>query len=369
MTPAIFVSNTNYLFTSGGGVQWCTRDYLETIAAAGLQAIVSAYDNDQRFLSRFRRKLRPRPFTDLINPTTVSKIVAEQKASAARWIFLNNSEPLALAAAIKIAVGQEARVIYLSHGVESTDQLNDLRLDVGSIPPNRRQPAWIGRLFLAELEQRRQLDGVVCVSEEDVLFERWLGSENLCFLPRSVRQEFLDLRPVLGRVGTVGTLSHIPNLDGIRRLAVELDRQTTVRLRLVGGPPTAGEKLAREFRSIEYVGQLDDAALKKEAATWCAFVNPIFCQARGISTKVATALGWGLPVLTTAQGSRGYRWNDAVLPRSQSPKELAELSIHVASDGDQKNWRARATQLSQLAPDLREAGRALKDFLSRLAGE
>lgn len=348
-------------------MQWCTRDYLDTVTAAGLQAEILAYDNDRRPAVRLRRKIQPRPFADMISPQLTSEIVAAQKANDARWIFLNNSEPLVLASAVKKRMGDQARLVYLSHGVESTDQLNEMRLGSECVPPHRRQPAWIGRLFLAELEQRRHLDGVVCVSEEDVLFERWLGSEKVCFLPRSIRAEPLDWQPEPGRVGTVGTLSHLPNLDGIRRLAAELDRHPSVRLRVVGGPRDAGEKLARQFESIEYMGPLDEDALKAEAATWRAFVNPIFCQARGVSTKVATALGWGLPVLTTPQGARGYRWDDFALPRIQTPKELAHLVFTVALEGDRKIWQAKALQIAGLAPSLTGSGDVLRDFLEQLA--
>jgi len=360
---AIFVSNRNYLASNGGGVQWCTQDYLNTIAAAGLRNDVLAYNNDQRLSVRLRRKFTPRPFAGLVNLHVAAEIEAARNASDANWIFLNNSEPLVLAAAIKRAAACQARIIYLSHGVESTDQINDLRLGSETVPSHRRQPAWIGRLFLAELEQRRHLDGVVCVSEEDVTFERWLGSENICFLPRSVRPDPLDWKPVAGRVGTVGTLTHIPNLDGVRRFAAELDRHPSVRLRVVGGPNDAGEKLAHEFRCIDYMGPLDEGALKSEAATWCAFVNPIFCQARGVSTKVATALGWGLPVFTTPQGARGYRWDDSALPRVQTAKELAQLASRVVSDGDHGGWQMKSMQISRLAPTMAESGKALREFL------
>ncbi len=306
MEKGILVSNQNYLLPGGGGVQWCTRDYLEAIAASGIQADTIAYKNDQSLVARIRRKVVPRPFQNLVPANVAVEIEAMRRRGGASLVFLNNSEPLPLAAAIKLGSRGAARIIYLSHGVESTDQLNELRIDAQSVPGHRRRPQWIGRLFLTELEQRRHLDGVVCMSEEDTLFERWLGSERVCFLPRMVRMSPFDWQPRTGRVGTVATLNHLPNLDGIRRLAAEIDALAGVRLRVVGQPAAVGEKLAGEFRCVDYLGGLDDAAFKAEAATWCAFVNPIFCQARGASTKVATVLGWGLPVVTSVQGARGY---------------------------------------------------------------
>jgi hypothetical protein len=365
MKRSLFVSNQKALGSFPGGVQWCTKDYLATLQAAGWQVDLLPYDTDQRLAARLRRRLCPRPFADRISPGLISEIGSVIQTSGAECVFLNNSEPLAEAAAIKKQIGDRVRLVFLSHGVESTDLLNDLRLGNESVPFRQRQPLWIGRLFLSELEHRRHLDGVVCMSEEDVLFERWLGSKNVCFLPRMVQPQPLDWRPVPHRVGTVGTLRHIPNLDGIRRFAAELERHPPVRLRVVGGPASAGKKLAEEFNSVEYMGSLDDAALKVEAATWCAFVNPIFCQARGASTKVATALGWGLPVLTTPQGARGYRWDDDVLPRMQTARELAQLAVTVASGNEQAAWKLRAHAISQLAPDIDESGKILRDFAGR----
>jgi hypothetical protein len=363
MKKAVFVSNRISLGSARGGVQWCTNDYLATLAAAGWQTEVLPYDTDQRLSARLRRKFCPRPFADRINPGLITEIGTAVQRTGADCVFLNNSEPLIAAGAIKKQIGDRVRLIFLSHGVESTDFLNDLHLGNESIPAFQRKPWWVGQLFLSELEQRRHLDGVVCMSEEDVLFERWLGSKSTCFLPRMVQPQPLEWHPVPNRVGTVGTLGHIPNLDGIRRFAAELGQHSQMRLRVVGGPASAGHKLAEEFGSVEYVGAVDDATLKLEAATWGAFVNPIFCQARGASTKVATALGWGLPVLTTPQGARGYRWDDAALPRKQTPRELAQLAATVASGNDSATWQARARQISQLAPDLVESSKILSDFV------
>jgi len=92
MTTCVFVSNQNSLSTAGGGVQWCTRDYLDTIAAAGIEVQTVAYDTDQRPGSRLRRKFAPRPFENLVPAGVVSEIEAARKASASKWIFLNNSE-------------------------------------------------------------------------------------------------------------------------------------------------------------------------------------------------------------------------------------------------------------------------------------
>ncbi len=361
----IFVASRNSLSSSeNGGVQWCTRDYLATLATAGFKIETVAYENDRSWSSRFARKLRPRPYRYQVSPKVLKEIETVRKSSGAKWIFLNNSEPLELTAKIRELFGRDVKVIYLSHGTECTDQINDIRLGGNLIPPHRRKPAWVGRLLFAEIEQRQHLDGVVCASEEDVLFERWLGVEHVCCLLRSIQPDPLVWKPVRGRIGTVGTLSHVPNVDGIRRLAAALEAHPGFRLRLVGRPITMGQRLAGKFKAIEYLGALSDDQLKEEAATWCAFLNPIFCQARGISTKLATALGWGLPVLTTVQGARGYRWEDSILPRAETAEALAAMAVEIAVSNDLKSWQTKSAEISKLAPNLSESGATLYRFLS-----
>ena len=89
----------------------------------------------------------------------------------------------------------------------------------------------------------------------------------------------------------------------------------------------AAEMVGR-YPFVDYLGSMvAPGAIEAEAATWSAFVHPIFCYAMGCSTKVATGLNWGLPVLTTAAGLRGYTWRHGDLPVSRSPADLARAAI------------------------------------------
>jgi hypothetical protein len=49
----------------------------------------------------------------------------------------------------------------------------------------------------------------------------------------------------------------------------------------------------------------------------------------GCSTKIATGLGWGLPLLTTAAGLRGYTWNEGNVPIYSTPGDLANAAVAV----------------------------------------
>jgi hypothetical protein len=363
-TSAIFLSPSHYLSLTGGGVQWCTQDYLETVKHAGFVSEVCTYSTDRSIRARLLRRLYPQPFRNEHSSQTIAQVIAHCQRVQARYLFLNNISALSIAPFVRHSL-PETKMVFLSHGVESTDHLNSLRLCPETLPSWKRGPKWIGRMLLEETRQRDNIDGVVCISEEDMVFEKWLGAQRTCFIPRSITLKPLKWRPQENRVGTVSTLDHPPNLDGIRKLAASLRNYPQVRFRIVGGPPAIGRQLQSSFEAIEYVGALTDENLQAEASTWCGFVNPIFCQARGASTKVATALGWGLPLLTTPTGTRGYVWSDHLMPRVETPDALAQIVSETIANPPAR-LAANARRLAEMAPSLEEAGKRLRSFVESM---
>jgi hypothetical protein len=362
--PSVFVTSESSLLEGGGGVQWCTREYISTLHAVFRQVSCLGFAVDRRPVARFLRLALASPFRHVHHPQTVGEIIRKADALNTTWILLNNMDAAVLAPRLK-AARKDFKLIYLSHGTELVDEVNNLRIFGDEASSLRRSSRWYGRLVELELSVRRSLDAVVCISEDDQVFERWLGAKQTEFIPRQVPVREIKLRPVIGRVGTVSTLDHGPNIDGLRQLATHLDTKPGVELRLVGGPDHVGRTLAARHRSIRFLGRLSEPELTKEAESWAAFVNPIFCQARGASTKVATALGWGLAVLTTPQGARGYRWDTEALPLSDSPMSLAARCVEFASlsaDG-----RMRADVVTRLAPTVGEAADMIRQLLSRLS--
>jgi len=355
------VTGNNACFSGSGGVQWCTSEYLRTLGEVFEVSIVG-YDSPRGLMDRISRKLARRPFSLGMPKNAMEKIMSWAGGEDHNWVFLNNTCALEFVRVVPREKRTNIKTIFLSHGAQITDEVNERVISDHAI-----SAAKLKRTLVAEITLRRALDGVICISEEDAIFERWLGSTNVCFIPRMIARAPLPLQPRRGLIGTVSTLSHGPNVQGIRFLAEALDRAgSDVRLRLVGGPDAAGENLAREYASVDYCGRLNDAELEREAATWCAFANPIFCQARGASTKIATALGWGLPVLTTRQGVRGYRWDVDALPLASSATELAAVCRQVALSGDRGDWRKRAETIIDLAPSLAQTAKQLADFLKQI---
>jgi glycosyltransferase involved in cell wall biosynthesis len=270
-------------------------------------------------------------------------------------VFLNlvNLAPLALA--LKPRLPAHTRVVLLSHGLESVDFLHTIPLDSHS----RRLESTLGRFLLAERRHRVAIDHVFTLSSWEAEIERWLGARGVTALPRTVaRRAPLDWRPDACRLGFVGTLDHPPTESGLEQFLAAFERfaPSTLQVRVVGGPEASGRSLAGRFRSVRYLGPLDDRALESEASTWSAFVHPLFCFARGCSTKLAIALAWCIPVVTTPAGARGYIWREGVLPMADSPESLARLACEMTDRSAAFRARDGIAAVARSCPTIEEVG-------------
>ena len=344
-----FLTN-DCLLAGAGGVQICTQEFLALFQAIDSRLALVTYSTDQGLPARMRRRLWPSPYQRLIARGELRCCLKSIRKAGSTVLLLNNSDALALAPLLRRAL-PAYRLVYLSHGPVVTDEVNIQRLPLpggGRRRLFRFTPGWV---LDQDLWLRRHIDATVSISASDDTMEAWLGSPAHLWIPRPIAARLLNLRPIPGRIGCVSTLNHAPNHDGLVRLARALDARGSVTLRLVGGPESLGHRLARCHPSIDYLGPLSDEALAEEIVTWRAFVNPIFCQARGCSMKVKTALEQGLPVLTTPVGARGYNWDPLALPLSVSPDALAEQIWQVAlHDKPYLEALAGAARIAALAP-------------------
>ncbi|MCX6934327.1 MAG: hypothetical protein NTZ29_16855, partial [Verrucomicrobia bacterium] len=287
---------------------------------------------------------------------------------SARWIFLNQVEPGLLAPDLAGQLkGSGVRIALLSHGADSSDYLHEARIrshQPGGHAIDRRDACWLGQQLFAELAMHRAVDVTFVLCETDREHAHWLGAREVIVLPRTLEKAPLNWQPVAGRIGTVSTLVHAPNVEGIVELAAALDGFPGIRLRLVGGPVHAGEQLASRFPAIEYLGPIDDHALTNEASTWCAFVNPIFCQPRGCSTKLAVPLSWGLPIATTRAGARGYIWDENQVPFYDDPRALAAESARLANPDAARAMTPAIAALAQGSPRLSDLAASFRAALA-----
>ena len=334
----LFVSYRGFLAEGrGGGVQVCTREYVDVIRAAGFDLALVPFESDRRLSTRLLRRWTSSPYFRPAPPSLLQELERRAVEDAPDVVFLNQVALASLAPRIR-QVMPHARIVVLSHGLESTDLLHLIRLRPrlplsGRLRPTPRLA--LGTVLLEESRNRQDVDLVCTLSPFDAELEGWMGARSVRFLPRTCRPDPLAWAPTGDRVGYLGTLDHGPNLEGLVDAldALEGAAPTSLRVRVVGGPPRLGRWLSSRYARVDYLGELDDEATRAEAATWSAFLHPIFCHARGCSTKLATAIAWQLPVVTTTQGHRGYVWSDGSLAVRDDPAGFAAATLDLVRGG------------------------------------
>lgn len=366
-SEALLVGHQNALRTEGGGVQVCTREYMAALEAAGFRLRPVPFESRTSLGTRVLRRLIPR----------TSNAPAPAGLFRAIQSGLHNGDVGTVFFALNLfsEISRELRRLFpnvrqvlLSHGVESLDSMlaEKLARQAGTAGRFRGAAEWtLGRQLLEEAEQRRWIDAVLTLSPLEVEVEKWLGASRVLWVPRLILDPPLQSMPVDRRVGCVSTLNHPPNRDGLVRLYDALERvvREGFRFRLVGQPEREGVALAARYSFVDYLGPLTDAELRGEASTWCCFVHPLFVYAKGCSTKLATGLGWGLPIATTEFGARGYAYVQGVLPLASNPEELAGLVVERSAAQDFDRLARRTAAARAAAPSLTVVGEMVREFL------
>jgi glycosyltransferase involved in cell wall biosynthesis len=290
------------------------------------------------------------------------------RVNDARFVLLNGVELAPLARLLREKLGDKYRIVLLSYGLESADYLHTLRSADRTVPfakTTRAELLRLGRQLVTECMQRQDIDHVLCLAPFEAEIERWLGAKNVDWLPRTIPGRSLDWQPNPMRLGFVGTVDHPPNREGLELFleALEPLAPPGIRLRVVGGPPTAAEAFVRRFSRVDYLGPLSDEELEDEARTWSCFVHPLFCYARGCSTKLATALGWRIPVVTTPAGCRGYVWREGRLPLADTPRDLAALALSLLDERAARGAAREVAAAAESSPTLAEVADRIRGIL------
>jgi glycosyltransferase involved in cell wall biosynthesis len=328
---ALFLSNEIYFDASKkeGGVRICTEEFLALISKLyHVKVFKVAYHISICY--RLQVKFGFNVYSDY-QPKQYARLLAETiRKENVKVVFLNLSNTAPFATVIKTAFGDKIKVVLCSHGNESGDFLHEATRFKKNVPTYRR---WLsgytlGNMLKKEVQFRQQyLDAVLTVSPVEEALERWLGAKQVLMVPRTVSPQFIPRNPQVGRVGFIGDLSHAPNFYGIDEVCKaisSLPQQSAVNVRLVGAPALIGEALARKYSFVTYLGYMGNEELEAEAGSWTYFLNPVFYYSRGVSTKLAKAFGWGIPVITTTIGCRGYHWETGDPLYAETPNAMAE---------------------------------------------
>ena len=355
----LFIVNNIYLDTSKneGGVRNCTLEYINLLSTQ-FEVILFPVSYSKSLLYRVRIKFGFNNYNDYSPQNYKSKLNEVIIKNHIKYVFLNLSNTMTFASVIKEEF-KEVSVVLCSHGNESGDFLHhSFRF--------KHEQNWFQRLknsflFAKMIEKEvdfrlRFLDLVLTVSEVEESIEKWLGAKRVFMVPRVLINQPIPWKPIYGRVGFFGDLSHKPNYEGIVSFcdAIVKSGCQDLKLRLLGNPIKIGNQLAHKYPFVEYCGFVPDDKINEEVATWSLFLNLVFYYSRGVSTKLAKGLSWGIPVLSTTYGNRGYNIPPDMLNSVETPSEMVVMAVKLISDRNELNQlRDKSLRVSSEFSDFR----------------
>lgn len=355
---SLFLSHESHLSPGGGGNQICSREYRDVLIAAGFDLEFVTHGTDQKLATRLQRKLFPERYPKLIPREFLLQVKDAYQKQRPDFVFCNFTNYLPLAAQLRAILPAHVKMVLLSHGLVSVDDVHRdriARLPFAKSHVKRLGPILIGKAIVTEMQNLPLFDHTFCLAEFEVPICRWLGARSVSWWPRTIPHECeLDWKPEGGRIGLVGTLDHPPNLEGVFLFCEALAKHggTVPRLRLVTRSKAVAKDLRQRYDFVDDLGSLEDPGkMEAEAATWSAYIHPIFCLAMGCSTKLATGIAWGLPIISTEAGIRGYSWAEGNLLLAADADEMARLSIKIqdrktAEATKKETMKVRSTTLS-----------------------
>jgi hypothetical protein len=326
------------------------------------------YGLDGRVSTRIFKKLWPSSYFRPTERGLIERVRVAVDLNNAEFVFLNQVQLAVIAAPLRRVVPSHCKIVALSHGLESTDLLHGLRfkndLPLG-LPKYFMGAQLLGDTLLRESSYRSSLNSILCISPSDVEFERWMGTRSVGWIPRVVTPNPLIWTPKGDRIGFVGTLHHVPTIEGLILFLRDVSgiAPAAIRVRVVGGPDRVGRLLMRDFPIVDYLGPLPDDDLRREATTWNCFINPIFCLPRGCTTKLATAISWEIPIVTTSCGHRGYIWRRGALSVADDPRVFSELALKMMDAEAAQCARSQVSEIAHSSPTTAAVGKMIASLL------
>lgn len=358
-----------------GGVQMCSMEFLELIKNTVDELHYFKVDNSSALLFRLMHKAN----FDLYQSYDIKKykqtLISTITKQNISHVFINKAELIKFSKLIKDAnLPDPPKIIIMSHGNESGDLLGDLS---GKITKFSGILKYLGVLklgivlYLESWYRKRYVDLVCTISDEESAIEKWLGMNMTFFIPRLIQQSDDVIRtPKSGVFGYVGTLSHTPNFVALNVLFSEIAKGNTFpEVRLVGQPAEIGENFAKQYVFVKYLGALKDTDLVEEVKNWSFFINPIFNYSRGASMKLAKAIEWQVPIITTIAGRRGYLFDSGKLIETEdNPFAMAKAIIKQLNitDADYDVFQKNIEEIKLGSLTAKELGENLRSYLEKL---
>jgi len=367
---ALFISNINFLndSTKEGGVRVCTQEYLSLIKNV-FNVVLFPVEYEMSLIYRIRVKLGLNIYHDYKPEIYALDLINSIKSHNIKVVFLNLGNTSTFSKIVKDAFGDSIQIVLCSHGNESGDFLHDITRFSIVMPWYKKllSSFAMGNMLKKEvLFRHNYIDGVLTVSNVEVALEKWLGAKKVMMVFRTITPDPIEWNPKSGCVGFIGDLSHSPNRHGITEVceAIKKLESDNIDLRIVGSPQEIGNMLADKYSFVTYVGYLDQTKLLSEVSNWSFFLNPVFYYSRGVSTKFAKALSWGLPIITTTIGYRGYDWKEGNPIIANNPADMAKVINDGALNMDMVYQASNEIKkMVATSPTLDRIGIELKSFI------
>ena len=316
ISKTLFITNPKDLSANiPGGVQLCSQEFLDVIRTISEEVIVYKVDVSKSICLRLKRKIKVDSY-NLYDFEKHKKNLAEIiNKNKIRVVFINKAELIKVSKIIK-AIDNNLKVVILSHGNETGDYLHELthpQKKQGKINLVIKKIRLGLNLFTESYHRHRYVDLVCAMSKEEEAIEKWLGAKNTFFFPRVIKPSPIKWKPQVGKIGFVGTLNHTPNYIALEEICKQLQPGSKLNFNIVGSGEFEGKALANKYPFVKYLGKLNDQELSDEAATWMYFINPIFWHSKGASMKLAQAINWQIPIISTVAGARGYQFKTEIL--------------------------------------------------------
>lgn len=330
---AIFLTNSvDFESPIPGGVQICSKEFYDIIKIR-FELIFFNIHITRKITYRLIRKLGI-DFYHLYDVNEYkNRLIAVLKDNEVKCVFINKAEAIKFAPLIK-SIRNDIKVIVLSHGNESGDFLGDISRGFYKFSTLKLliKKIRLGlNIYVESYYRIRYVDVVLTMSETEKHIEYWLGSKEVILIPRVYYPEFLNFKFKEKKFGYVGTLDHTPNISALISLFEEIEKANITPefvIEIVGSPVNKGEQLTKRFTFVKYLGAKTDTELKEIASEWSFFINPIFWYSRGASMKLRTAINWGIPIISTNAGARGYEWRKgSMILCLESPKAMAKIIL------------------------------------------
>ena len=331
----LFITDKAFVdYTIPGGVQVCTAEFITYLQKADKLIKLVKVSPSPSLLVRIKAKLGLKDL-ELYNVNKyLNEIVAAINNDNIKLVFFNQLNLSHWAIKIKEKVGAEVKFIGLSHGNESGDYLHEI---TNTLHTSVLQTWQLGKIIVKEkIMFSKLLNGVVTISDNETYIDQWLGAANPLFLPRILKPNFINWQPKANTIGFVGTLNHLPNTAGIELVAQQLKLSNfTGTFKIVGSPAQIGYELEKKYSFIQYCGVLNNDDLMHEASSWSLFLNPVFWYARGSSTKLALGINWGIPIISTPAGTRGYDLHDRqFITANNTAKSFTQMVLNTLSSAE-----------------------------------